>query len=102
MSKRDLIIIWVGIITLLAITIRQNFVNSQRLRGSGIVIRSFIYNKAYVKGASIYSVKYLFKGKVYENDCRSSRYNFNIGDSINIKVDSLNPNGYSVIEATRP
>ncbi len=80
------------------ITIRI-YINQENLELRGIIIKAEVIKKEYAtyKNGSVsgrYKIKYLYKGRVYSNIFQTQEYSFNVGDSVQVKIDSKNPKAY--------
>ncbi len=98
MNKKETIIASVLLIIAIIITLYQNAINKRELAKWGIVVRAIIYDKQYVKGDHIYSVRYVFHNKYYLNECTSRRSRPKVGDSLAIKINAHEPDGACEVE----
>ncbi len=87
-----LLIIWIYVLA-------RIFINEENLELRGIAIKAKVVSKedAHYKNGSVsgrYEIIYLYGGRVYHNHFQTGEYNFSVGDSIQVKIDSKNPEAY--------
>ncbi|NML63902.1 hypothetical protein HHL22_01665 [Hymenobacter sp. RP-2-7] len=87
-----------GISVLWIYFIAKSFIDEENLELRSIYIKAAVTGKEHLHyvnaGAERYNLRYLRKGTVYTNVVQTGLYNFNVGDSIQIKIDSRNPAAY--------
>ena len=82
-----LLIMWIYILT-------RIYINEENLELRGIVIKAFVVKKENERYGNRYSLLYLQRGKVYTNVIQTDEYNFDVGDSVQVKINSKNPEAY--------
>jgi hypothetical protein len=70
------------------------FVNEENLELRSVVIKAVISRKGNERYGNGYSLIYSWRGRIYKNYIQTSAYDFNVGDSVDVKIDSKNPEAY--------
>ncbi|QKG51964.1 hypothetical protein [Hymenobacter sp. BRD67] len=84
-------------IALTCICIYQNTVGMANLQKYGVTVKSLVCGSSYAKGTYTYDIKLIYNTKIYENSFRTSKRTFNINDSVLVKINSQNPDGYCIL-----